>query len=825
MASLTSSVALMEAQSTYTWSPVGPIYTAGRARNMVVDKNDATGNTLYLGSTTSGVFKSVNGGSTWAPIDDQGSVRNISYMAQDQAGNIWVATGEGFLRWGQKAKAQAGTGLYKLQGTTLTKVADASIVGAVINRIACAPNDANRIALATDKGIMISTNGGQSFAPIAGLVANSNSVQSVGMDVKFDNSGVLYCSAGSELAYSVYNAIDTKVYKSDAGLTLLSNITPTASILPDFKYGRIELAIAPSNNNVIYASCASKATANPTTNIIGSAASAVLKAIFVSYDAGSSWVLLKQGASAIDPLSNGGTIASGDYAHVLVVNPSNPDQLFIGGYAFYIFTRTNGSNTNPIGTWSQIGSSSALNSPLYLHENIHDIKVISGSPTKFYFVTDAGVYRSTDMISVNQIVSPSFQPFYKGLVTGQFNSVSIERYPVGVNTGTNGVKGQSVTPYSGFIGGTGGNGLTYYSGTSLLVTQETNYIGGEVYNAEFSRILDGVAITSVGNGGIFRSTNVKSSQPTVVKMNKYGGATISKVAPTSPIPDFSNIGFSTGTPFKLWENYGQIANSPDYAIFYNDSLQVACEPMVGIPALTSQTAFSFSVRRPNKAALIDSIVIRTGTIVLPTTQFANSPAFTGTDLKDITIKLNNNYVVSSTSSLTTPPIVNVTGPVNTSSAPGVTLNSVSQSDEIRVSFASAPFASKTTPYYPTNAASASVAVVQDAASYYRVFATVFYKYKAGDEVTVIDDNISTKSFTYTTKLSQPMRWTRTYANVNTNPSGPKNGVNPPSVVNPATNPVERIPTRASARLAMIMNNDDITKNSKNPNSPYAVVVS
>src|SRR5688500_12778185 len=145
----------------FTWGPAGPIYTSGRARNMVVDR--ANSNTLYVGSASGGIFKSTNGGASWVPLDDQGSVRNISYMSQATDGTIFVGTGEGFLRFGQKAKAPVGTGLYKLSGNTMVQVAAASITGTVINRIACSPNDANKIALATEKGIMLSTDGGQTF--------------------------------------------------------------------------------------------------------------------------------------------------------------------------------------------------------------------------------------------------------------------------------------------------------------------------------------------------------------------------------------------------------------------------------------------------------------------------------------------------------------------------------------------------------------------------------------------------------------------------------------------------------------------------------------
>jgi hypothetical protein len=707
---------------TFNWSQAGPIYNAGRARNMIIDKNDLSGNTLYVGSASSGVFISTDGGVNWNALTLSGNKLNVSYLAQAIDGTIYVATGEGFLRPGQKAKAQPGTGLYKIAAGTLSLVASDLQVGSVINRVACSPSDPNKIAIATNLGIMISTNG-SSFSLAAGITTASTIS---GQDVKFDNSGILYCSAGSENSAPT---VGSKVFKSTDNS--LSNFLPLTTLnsplLQDDYFGRIELAIAPSNNSVIYASCASKYS--------GGVASANLKGLFVSYDAGATWGLILQGSNQLDPLANGGTIASGDYAQVITVSPFNADRLYIGGYQFYTWIRTGGNNSNPVGTWNKYGYNTVPNSQLYLSQNIHDIKLItSGSSiSKYFFVTDAGIYRSSDGLL-------SFQPFYKGLITGQFNSVSIERYPLAAVPAAN---GSSVTPYSGFIGGTGGNGLNYFSGNYPLVTKEVAYSSGDIYQSEFSKILPNAAYFASGPGKLFRTTDVRSSDPTQLDLVKE--------ASKQTIVPFDNSIYSvynsTGTPFKLWESYGQTTVSPDSAVFYNDTLRFSAS-MQGVATLTTQTTFSFSAARPNANALIDSIVVRTGTVVLPiSAPGCYAPGFTGSDKKDITIKLSNGYTVAPTGT-TSPAIGLQTGPV-TSTNTSVLLNASTLLDNISVTFTSAPFASKTT---------ATLTGVSDCAAYYRVFCTVFYKYKVGDVVSVIDNNISTKTYTYTTALTQPLSW-------------------------------------------------------------------
>ena len=744
---LTGLMSFVNAQN-FDWSPAGPIYSAGRARNIIIDKTDLTGKTIYLGSASSGLFRTIDAGSNWAPLNDQGTVRNISYISQASDGTIYVATGEGFLRPDKMAKAQKGTGLYKLTGSTgsfsLSLVQDSSLVGSVINRIACHPSNSAIIALATNKGVLISTNSGSSFVPAAGITATAN--LTFGMDLKFDNAGILYCSIGSEKGSAPFTNISSKIYKSsDNSLTNFSDITPISSFLSDSNYGRIELAIAPSNNNVIYASC-SKKYIYP----IGNSAS--LNGLFVSYNSGSTWGLILQGSPYLDPLTNSSTIASGDFSQVLLVHPTNSNKLFFGGYRFYSFTRNMalGSDNSPIGDWSPIGNPFAINTPFYLRQNVHDIKIVTGTPSKYYIVTDAGIYRSIDMEGTLQqsFLPATFQPFYKGLITGQFNSVSIETFPLASNTEAT-ANGSTVTPYSGFIGGTGGNGLTYFSGNYPLASQETNYLGGDVYNSEFSKILPGVALFSNNNGGIYRSSNIKSSDPNIVDVNVYSGA-LSVIAPSSS--GFSNSTYTlSGSPFKLWENYGQLKKTPDSLVFYNDSLRLQAS-IIGLSTLTTQTSFAFSAVRPSKYAIIDSLVIRTGTVVLPIASLANCPtAFNSSDKKDICIKISN---VVPSGSIVVPAITSTTGPM---SAAGVTLNAVTLSDNISVTFNSAPFATKTTSSYPVGSTGSNV-VVPDPAAYYRVFATIFYRYNIGDSIKITDNSISTKVLKYSTKLTAPLKW-------------------------------------------------------------------
>jgi hypothetical protein len=138
--------------------------------------------------------------------------------------------------------------------------------------------------------------------------------------------------------------------------------------------------------------------------------------------------------------------------------------------------------------------------------------------------------------------------------------------------------------------------------------------------------------------------------------------------------------------------------------------------------------------------------------VLTIASLANCPtAFNTSDKKDICIKISN---AVPSGSIVVPAITSTTGPM---SAAGVTLNSVTLSDNISVTFNSAPFASKTTSSYPVGSTGSNV-VVPDPAAYYRVFATIFYRYNIGDSIKITDNSISTKVLKYSTKLTAPLKW-------------------------------------------------------------------
>ncbi|MBP1771797.1 MAG: hypothetical protein H6P99_960 [Holophagaceae bacterium] len=73
---------------------LGPAVTSGRVGDIAVDPNKA--DTWYVGVASGGVWKTVNGGTTWTPLFDKESSFSIGCVTVDprDSNTVWVGSGE-----------------------------------------------------------------------------------------------------------------------------------------------------------------------------------------------------------------------------------------------------------------------------------------------------------------------------------------------------------------------------------------------------------------------------------------------------------------------------------------------------------------------------------------------------------------------------------------------------------------------------------------------------------------------------------------------------------------------------------------------------------
>src|SRR6185369_1097151 len=150
-----TSLARDAARSSFTaaaaWTPLGPSNVGGRVTDLVVDPVRA--NTVYAGAATGGVWRSTDGGQTFNAAWPTNVTPSIGALAITPTGTLYAGTGEG--NPGGGSVTFPGNGVYRSTdgGTTW---APAGLAGSDrIGRLAIDPTNANRIFAAATGSLFV----------------------------------------------------------------------------------------------------------------------------------------------------------------------------------------------------------------------------------------------------------------------------------------------------------------------------------------------------------------------------------------------------------------------------------------------------------------------------------------------------------------------------------------------------------------------------------------------------------------------------------------------------------------------------------------------
>ncbi|MDG1039867.1 MAG: T9SS type A sorting domain-containing protein [Polaribacter sp.] len=364
------------ANDTSNWSTLGPFThtnTAswssgqGRVNVVVVDPNNE--NIYYVGTPAGGIWKSIDAGINWTPLNDFQRSIGVSGIAIDPTNSdiIYIATGD------DDAGDSSSIGVLKSTDGGTTWSSTGNMAGSSMNDIYIDPTAPNTVIVATNIGVQKSTDGGNSWTrTLSGNIKD------------------LKRKPGSSTVF--YAASTSTVYVSSDGGDSFSAV----SITGFSGSRRIALAVTPANANVVYF-----VSYNQTSSKNG------FNGVYKSLDSGFSFTKTNEN----DDIFEG---SQSWYDLDITVSDTDEDIVFVG--VLNIWKSTDGGND-----FSKINSWNAPNAASYTHADIHFLNYSGG---KFFAGTDGGVYVSTNN-------GGSFTDLTENLVIGQFYKISVANQNAG----------------------------------------------------------------------------------------------------------------------------------------------------------------------------------------------------------------------------------------------------------------------------------------------------------------------------------------------------------------------------------------------------------
>jgi photosystem II stability/assembly factor-like uncharacterized protein len=362
-------------------------YQSGRIASIAVDPRDAS--RWLAGAGNGGVWETRDAGRSWTPIADDAPTLSIGVVtfAPGNPDVIYVGTGEYV---GTSPSSNVGVGILKSVngGQSWALMGQSSFNRTTIRRLRVDPNDANVVvatsasggsgrergpsnaALALPQfGVKRSTDGGANWVrTLPGQVG--------ALEVDSSNFSRQYAAIFNQNPnITDPEHVSNGIYRSTNGGVTWSRIDgpwgPEPSVPRQSAVGRIELAIAPSDPNMLYASI--QGPLNASTDNPG------LLGLYRTDNAWAdqpTWIQIPTQATGSDGPCGG----SCGYSHVISVDPRAADTLYAGGKLD--LWRCTGCGVSP--TWTATRRT---------HADFHEL---AWAGNRLIMGNDGGLFSSTD---------------------------------------------------------------------------------------------------------------------------------------------------------------------------------------------------------------------------------------------------------------------------------------------------------------------------------------------------------------------------------------------------------------------------------------------
>ncbi len=536
-----------------SWTNIGPdranfaqnggtlnVTDSGRANVILTDPANA--NIIYVAFSGGGVWKSTDGGVTWtAKTETLGSL-SVGTLEMDPSNSntLYLGLGDPF----------DGTGIGLVKSTDggdtwsdVVYLGDSSI----ITDIEVARSNSQIVLASTDSGLYRSTDGGATFNKVTistgqaadpyvwTLAWGGGNVFVVGLESAYVNFGT-----GTSTLGQIWRSTDNgATWTQSAGVTNFNGATTDNGV------GRLYIAAAPSDRNVMYAEAANKNEGIAGTDFAD---------IFKSTDNGVTWTGM--GKTAVNGATykaytatnteskNLSTLLNGQgwYNELVVVDPTNANVAYFGGALLLV--RTNDGGT----TFKQVSNWLAQFSLPYVHADFHGGTISSNGA--LYVGTDGGIFRSTDAsATATANTVPTFtDTLNKGIFSHlvyQVGSTTTASNSVIVGLQDNGtrVRVGATTTFNQIIGGDG-------FGCDINQGDATKMLGSLYYDRIQRSINGGTSFASACLG--ISECNSSSTAPFVTVLSRWDGD-----ATGNTLYTFSNTKvYKTANYATLWTALG-----------------------------------------------------------------------------------------------------------------------------------------------------------------------------------------------------------------------------------------------------------------------------
>jgi photosystem II stability/assembly factor-like uncharacterized protein len=272
-------------------------------------------NVYYLGSASGGLWKSIDGGQSFAPIFDDQDVAAIGSIAiaPSDPNTVWVGTGE---PWVIRPSDVIGDGVYVSHDAGKTWTHSGLVETGRIARVLVHPKDVNTIYVCAEgrltgpqqeRGVFKTTDGGANWQRVL-FVDEHTGCSGLAIDQNDPDTLLAGAWQVEQRTWVERNGgPGSGVYITHDGGAKWTKIT---NGMPKGLIGKVDVAIAPSNSKRMYA-------------LIQTAEQG---SVWRSDDGGATWATVSWDRSLI---------GRGGYYIRLAVNPQNPDDVFIANSSFH----------------------------------------------------------------------------------------------------------------------------------------------------------------------------------------------------------------------------------------------------------------------------------------------------------------------------------------------------------------------------------------------------------------------------------------------------------------------------------------------------------